>query len=118
MIKRSQHRAIAALLLLAAWALSTTGALAAPLQHPAPSVMHDYVVNLTPTEMSMVSYLRISPELVPEVYRQIDLNNDGRTSDDERAAWVEAHPAKLQLTLNSKPQQPTLSPAPPLAKED
>lgn len=118
MMKRPQYRAIAALLLLLAWVFSCTGALAAPTRHPAPSVLHDYLVKLVPKELSVVSFLRISPELAPEVYRKIDLNNDGQTSDAERANWVQEHAARLKMTFNGQPQSLEISPAPPLKKED
>ena len=55
----------------------------AALAHPAPSVLHDYIVSLTPTTLTVELYLRVSPELVPQVYRTIDTNGDGQTSQSE-----------------------------------
>ena len=90
---------------------------AAPLRHPAPSVIHDYIVSLTPRALLVESYLRISPELVPQVYRQIDTDHDGSTSDAERDAWFREHPAKLRITLDGEEIQPLISPAPALRLE-
>jgi ABC-type nickel/cobalt efflux system permease component RcnA len=91
---------------------------AAPVRHPAPSILHDYIVTLTPRMLTVQSYLRVSPELVPEVYRQIDRDQDGRTSDAERAAWFQTHPARLSVALDGTPQKAEISPAPPLSRED
>lgn len=107
------------------WAVVVLGAAlvgrpaaAAPAAHPAPSVLHDYVVTLTAAGLTVESYLRISPELVPEVYRQIDTDSDGQTSAVEQAAWVAAHPAKLRLALDEVAVPATMSAAPPLSRDD
>ncbi len=105
-------------LALPALLLSAAQAAAAPVRHPAPSILHDYIVTLTPRMLTVQSYLRVSPELVPEVYRQIDGDQDGRTSDVERAAWFQAHPAHLSFALDGVPQKAEISPAPPLSRED
>ena len=106
---------VAALFLFVA--LSTRSE-AAPLKHPAPSVLHDYIVTLTATELDVQSYLRVSPELVGEVYKQIDTNGDGQTSEDERQAWYHAHPSKLRIFLDDVEQKASLSQAPAMSKED
>jgi ABC-type nickel/cobalt efflux system permease component RcnA len=78
------------------WCLAPRGASA----HPAPSVLHDYIVSMTEEALHVVSYLRVSPELVPEVYRQIDRDGDGRTSDAEHEAWLRTHPAMLRVAID------------------
>jgi hypothetical protein len=90
----------------------------AALAHPAPSVLHDYIVSLTPTTLTVESYLRVSPELVPQVYRTIDTNGDGQTSQDESEAWFQAHPATLGLTLDGTALQPSISQAPSISLSD
>ena len=107
-------RSLAAIFFVAAWVLLATVAQA----HPAPSVLHDYIVKLTPQELTLQSYLRISPELVPEVFRKIDLDNDGRVSDAERENWVKEHASHVKLALNGVRLNAAISPAPPLGKED
>ncbi len=92
---------------MALWLVAITGTVA--LAHPAPSVLHDYVVSLTPQTLTVVSYLRISPELVPEVYRQIDTDNNGTTSNAEWQAWIKTHPSKLQIALDGVAVQLTLA---------
>jgi ABC-type nickel/cobalt efflux system permease component RcnA len=98
------------------WLVTVTGAVA--LAHPAPSVLHDYIVSLTPKTLAVVSYLRISPELVPEVYRQIDTNGDGQTSNAEWQTWIKAHPSKLAVTLDGVALQLTLSAPSTLSQQD
>jgi nickel/cobalt transporter (NicO) family protein len=105
-------------LALPALLLSAARTAAAPVRHPAPSILHDYIVTLTPRMLTVQSYLRVSPELVPEVYRQIDRDQDGRTSDAERAAWFQDHPTRLSVALDGTPQQASISSAPPLSRED
>ncbi|HST04147.1 MAG TPA: hypothetical protein VLQ48_05365 [Chloroflexia bacterium] len=90
----------------------------AALAHPAPSVLHDYIVSLTPTTLTVESYLRVSPELVPQVYRTIDTNGDGQTSQSESEAWFQAHPATLGLTLDGTALQPSISQAPSISLSD
>lgn len=85
---------------------------------PVPSVLHDYVVRLTPQLLTVTSYLRISPELVPSVYKQIETDNDGKTSSSELQNWFEAHPAKLRITLDSVEVPLTLSKLTSLTRED
>ncbi len=70
------------------------------MAHPAPSVLHDYIITLTPRLFTLVAYLRVSPELVPEVYRQIDTDGDGNTSPQERSAWVQNHVTTLRISLD------------------
>lgn len=111
----SRVRLITAALSLCALFLANAGA---ALAHPAPSVIHDYIVSLTPTTLSVESYLRVSPELVPQVYRSIDTNGDGQTSQDEADTWFKAHPAKLGLALDGKPVQPSISQTPSISQAD
>ena len=98
------------------WLVVITGAVA--LAHPAPSVLHDYILSLTPKTLTVVSYLRISPELVPEVYRQIDADGDGKTSNAEWQTWIKTHPSKLAITLDGVALQLTLSAPSTLSQQD
>lgn len=86
--------------------------------HPAPSVIHDYIVSLTTERMTVSSYLRVSPELVPEVYRQLDTDGNGEMSEAERQAWVSGHHSKLGLALNNQKLDYTLSAVPAVSRED
>jgi hypothetical protein len=87
-------------LLLTAWLAGAGKAGAGSVAHPAPSVLHDYIITLTPRLFTLVAYLRVSPELVPEVYRQIDTDGDGNTSPQERSAWVQNHVTTLRISLD------------------
>ena len=108
---------ILALLVLTGLSLAP-GAQAAPAPHAAPSVIHDYVVTLTERALTVQAYLRISPELAPEVYRLIDTDNDGRTSDAEYNAWYYQHPNRLGLALNGTAVHPQVSTPAPISRED
>jgi ABC-type nickel/cobalt efflux system permease component RcnA len=94
--------------------LSTTSQAAA---HPAPSVIHDYILSLTPRTVKLEAYLRVSPQLVPEVYRQIDTDHDGMTSEAERQAWVRKHPATIGVAVDGKPVQLQVGLAPEISSE-
>ena len=96
--------------------LAITGSVA--FAHPAPSVLHDYVISLTPQLLKVESYLRISPELVPEVYRQVDTDGNGKTSAVELEAWYEAHASKLQVALDDVDVPVTPSKLTSLSNED
>lgn len=104
----------AAILLFSALSLTAVPALA----HPAPSVLHDYIVSMNTTSLTIEAYLRVSPELVPQVYRELDTDGNGKTSQDEIDAWFRNHPARLQVSLDEKPLKLSISQAPPLGKED
>ncbi|HUS16122.1 MAG TPA: hypothetical protein VM536_14080 [Chloroflexia bacterium] len=99
-------------------AMLTPAAVAAPPRHPAPSVLHDYLIALTPRSLTVHAFLRISPELVPAIYRQIDQDGDGKTSDGERTAWFQSHATRLQIRLDGVPQALQISPAPALSVTD
>src|SRR5437773_1672644 len=120
MNKRNTKVLWAALLLLwlASLSSSVSPASASPLSHPAPSVLHDYIISLTPNALTVSSFLRVSPELALEVYRQIDTNGDGKTSEAEREAWIQNHPSKLKVQLDDVEQKTTMSQVPPISKED
>jgi ABC-type nickel/cobalt efflux system permease component RcnA len=119
-MKHHQRRLLAIPLLalvLALYACLLVPARAASA-HPAPSVLHDYVLSLTPTSLELVSYLRVSPELAGQVYRQIDTDGDNATSEDERQAWYREHPSKLRLFLNAKELKLSISQAPSISYQD
>lgn len=106
------------LLLLLGWVACAPTAFATPARHPAPSVLHDYFITLTPQTLTVQAFLRISPELVPTIYRQIDQDADGTTSDAERRAWLQKHAAPLQISLDGVPQLRQSSAAPALSLTD
>src|SRR5205823_4665919 len=89
-----------------------------PLHHPAPSVLHDYILSMTANMLTVESYLRVSPELVPEVYRKIDANGDGTTSEVERQGWLKDHISKLQVTLDGVALALQTGQAPSIGKDD
>lgn len=105
-------------MLLAGWLGVAARSGAAPLDHPAPSVLHDYILSMKERTLTLQSYLRISPELVPEVYRKIDLNNDGAVSEAERQNWIKGHLSKLQATLDGAPLQLQMSQVPTISRND
>lgn len=89
---------------------------AAPSRHPAPSVMHDYLLALTAHDLRIDAYLRVSPELVPEVYRGIDSDSDGTTSLAEQQRWEQTHASKISVSLDGVPVALRRSTAPDLSR--
>jgi nickel/cobalt transporter (NicO) family protein len=100
------------------WLFATSQTKAAPLNHPAPSVLKDYILTMTSNELQIYSYLRVSPELVPEVYRQIDLNGDDTTSESERQNWIKEHLSKISVTLDDNPLPLEIEQVPSVSKQD
>ena len=85
--------------------------------HPAPSVLHDYVLSMTERAVQVESYLRVSPELVPEVFRQIDRDGDGSVSEAERQGWIVEHPSRLSATLDGNPLALQMGQVPDLSRQ-
>jgi ABC-type nickel/cobalt efflux system permease component RcnA len=98
-------------------ALGSLFAASSAQAHPAPSVLHDYVLSMAERAVQIESYLRVSPELVPEVFRQIDKDGDGSVSEAERQAWIAEHPSKLSATLDGNPLTFQMGQAPDLSRE-
>ncbi len=73
--------------------------------HPAPSVIHDYLVQIGPGTAQVDLRLAVSPQLVPQVYRKIDTNGDGVTQTAERQAWLDAYLAHMAFTVDDQPAQ-------------
>jgi ABC-type nickel/cobalt efflux system permease component RcnA len=71
--------------------------------HPAPSVIHDYLVRLGPGTAQVFLRLAVDPTLVPQVYRQIDTNGDGVTQPQERQAWLDKYLANMRFTVDDQP---------------
>ena len=94
-------------LAVALLALLGTGAArpghAAPAPHPAPSVVHDYLVRLGVSSAQVFLRLSVSPQLVPQVYRLIDTNGDGVTEPAERQAWLDQYLAHMRFTVDDQP---------------
>ncbi len=103
--------------MLSGWLFVAQQSKAAPLGHPAPSVLHDYILNMTDRTLTVQSYLRISPELVPEVYRKIDTDGDGNVSEAERQNWIKDHLSKLQVALDNAPLQLQMSQVPSISRD-
>src|SRR5689334_2432616 len=76
---------------------------AASRAHPAPSVIHDYLVRLGPGTAQVFLRLAVDPTLVPQVYRQIDTNGDGVTQPAERQAWLDKYLANMRFTVDDQP---------------
>jgi nickel/cobalt exporter len=76
---------------------------AATQAHPAPSVIHDYLVRLGPGSAQVFLRLAVDPTLVPQVYRQIDTNGDGVTQPPERQAWLAKYLANMRFTVDDQP---------------
>src|SRR5262249_18185940 len=112
-IQNPKSKILFAFLLALGWTFAASGAQA----HPAPSVLHDYVVSMTPNTLQIESYLRISPELVPQVFRQIDKDGDGTVSEAERQGWIAEHASKLSVTLDGTPAQLQMGQAPDLSRD-
>jgi nickel/cobalt transporter (NicO) family protein len=75
----------------------------AGLAHPAPSVIHDYLVRIGADEAQVFLRLAVSPPLIPQVYRQIDSDGDGVTSAQERQAWLDRYLANMRFTVDDHP---------------
>ena len=73
------------------------------LAHPAPSVIHDYLVRIGGDEAQVFLRLAVSPPLIPQVYRQIDSDGDGVTSPQERQAWLDRYLANMSFTVDDHP---------------
>jgi ABC-type nickel/cobalt efflux system permease component RcnA len=87
------------------------------LAHPAPSVLHDYVLSMTERTLQIESYLRVSPELVQQVFAQLDKDGDGKISETERQGWIADHPSRLTATLDGNPAPLQMGQAPDLSRE-
>src|SRR5438105_740081 len=99
------HRPPTRLLALAILGLlALLGGGARPAQaHPAPSVIHDYLVVLGPGTARVLWRLSVAPQLVPAVYQHIDTDGDGVTSPAEYKAWVANYVARMQFTVDDQP---------------
>src|SRR6478672_4903120 len=73
------------------------------LAHPAPSVIHDYLVRIGGDEAQVFLRLAVSPPLIPQVYRLIDSNGDGVTSPQERQGWLDRYVANMSFTVDDHP---------------
>ena len=77
---------------------------AAPaLAHPAPSVIHEYLVRIGGTNARVFLRLSVSAQLVPQVYHQIDTDGDGVVSPQEHQAWLDRYLAQMHFTIDGQP---------------
>ncbi len=71
--------------------------------HPAPSVIHDYLVHLGETGGQVALRLSVSPQLVPQMVRLVDTNGDGTVSAAEHQVWLDHYLAGMHFTLDDQP---------------
>src|SRR5690349_1690260 len=66
------------------------------LAHPAPSVIHDFVITLHKDAAEVWARFMVSPPLVPQLFGTIDTDGDGTAAPAEQQRWIADYAGKLQ----------------------
>ena len=104
---RARRRPLVVLLLLLL-ALLAGGAAPHAAAHPAPSVIHDFVVTLNKDSAQIWVRFMISPPLVPQIMRTIDPAGPAEPAAAAQQAWIGHYVAGLDVSVDGQPRPLTL----------